>query len=190
MNTESSTIAPDLPSHGGLAARLRPAAMACIERLQAIPHSLIAALGRFSIAAVFWSSGQTKVEGFALNLVTGEFQPGWPRLSDTAVALFQDEYRLPLLAPAFAAGMAALAEHLLPLLLLVGLATRFSALGLLGMTLVIQVFVYPGAYATHGTWAAVLLYLVARGPGRLSVDHWITTRLQGRHLQPSRGAFQ
>lgn len=72
--------------------------------------------------------------------------------------------------------MAAFAEHLFPILLLVGLATRFSALALLGMTLVIQVFVYPGAYPTHGVWAAVLLYLIAQGPGALSLDRWIATR--------------
>jgi len=141
-----------------------------------IPHSVIALLGRFSIAAVFWSSGQTKVEGFALNFVSGEFQPGWPRLSDSALALFREEYKLPFLSPEIAAPMAAAAEHLLPILLLVGLATRFSALGLLVMTLVIQLFVYPGAYATHGTWAAVLLYLVARGPGAFSLDHLLARR--------------
>jgi putative oxidoreductase len=72
--------------------------------------------------------------------------------------------------------LAATAEHVLPLLILVGLATRFSALGLLGMTLVIQLFVYPGAYATHGTWAAVLLVLIAHGPGKVSLDHWIAGR--------------
>jgi putative oxidoreductase len=88
------------------------------------------------------------------------------------VALFQEEYKLPLLAPALAAPMAAVAEHVFPLLILVGLGTRFSALALLGMTLVIQVLVYPGAYATHGTWAAVLLYLIVHGPGALSLDHW------------------
>ena len=92
------------------------------------------------------------------------------------MALFQDEYKLPFMPPEVAAPMAALAEHVLPLLILIGLATRFSALALLGMTLVIQVFVYPGAYATHGTWAAVLLYLMARGPGKLSIDHWLATR--------------
>ena len=72
--------------------------------------------------------------------------------------------------------MAAAAEHLFPFLILIGLGTRFSALALLGMTLVIQVLVYPGAYATHGTWAAVLLYLMVRGPGALSVDHWLAHR--------------
>lgn len=136
-----------------------------------IPHALIALVARFSIAAVFWTSGQTKVQGFALNLVSGEFLLGWPRLSDSAVALFREEYRLPWVAPEFAAPMAALAEHVFPLLILFGLATRLSALALLGMTAVIQLLVYPGAWATHGTWAAVLLYLMANGPGRLSVDH-------------------
>lgn len=148
-------------------------AIGCLER---IPHALIAALGRFSIAAVFWNSGQTKVQGFAFDLVRGEFQLGWPRLSDSAVALFQDEYKLPLLPPEMAAVMAATAEHVFPALLLLGLATRFSALALLGMTLVIQLLVYPGAYATHGLWAAVLLYLAARGPGWLSIDHWLAQR--------------
>jgi len=147
-----------------------------IRIFERIPHSLIAVVARFSIAAVFWLSGQTKVEGFAINIVNGEFAPGWPRLSDSAVALFRDEYQLPFITPAFAAPMAALAEHVFPLLLFVGLATRFSAFALLGMTLVIQVFVYPGAYATHGTWAAVLLYLMARGPGVFSIDHWIASR--------------
>jgi putative oxidoreductase len=147
-----------------------------VGTLACIPYGAIALLARFSVAAVFWSSGQTKVQGFALNFVTGEFHLGWPALSDSAVALFREEYRLPLLPPETAAVLAASAEHLFPLLLLAGLATRFSALGLLGMTLVIQVFVYPGAYATHGTWAALLLLLAARGPGALSVDHWLAKR--------------
>lgn len=141
-----------------------------------VPHSLVALLGRFAIAAVFWKSGQTKVEGFALDFVDGQFSLGVPRLSDSALVLFSDEYRLPLLAPEIAAPLAALAEHALPVLLLVGLATRFSALGLLAMTLVIQLFVYPGAYPTHGVWATVLLYLVARGPGVFSIDHLLARR--------------
>ncbi|WP_418321173.1 DoxX family protein [Piscinibacter sakaiensis] len=147
-----------------------------VALLTLIPHSLIAFVGRFSIAAVFWSSGQTKVEGFALNIVAGEFSLGWPRLSESAVSLFEYEYQLPLIAPGLAALMAAFAEHLFPALLLIGLATRFSALALLIMTLVIQLLVYPGAYATHGTWAAVLLYLMAAGPGKLSVDHLLAKR--------------
>jgi putative oxidoreductase len=144
------------------------------DALARIPYDAIALLARFSVAAVFWNSGQTKVQGLAINFVTGEFQPGWPRLADSAVDLFRDEYRLPLLSPHFAAVAAATAEHLFPLLLLVGLATRWSALALLLMTLVIQVFVYPGAYATHGTWAALLLLLMARGAGSVSLDHALT----------------
>ena len=138
-----------------------------------LPDSLIALLGRFSIAAIFWKSGQTKIEGFAVDLVSGEFQFGWPQLSDSALELFRSEYRLPLLPPELAAPMAAFGEHLFPVLILLGLATRFSSLALLVMTLTIQIFVYPDAYPTHGVWATVLLVLIARGPGKISLDHWL-----------------
>lgn len=148
--------------------------LALFER---VPDTLIALLGRFSIAAVFWKSGQTKVEGLAIDIVNGEFTLGMPRLSDSVVPLFRDEFRLPVIPPELAAPMAAFAEHLFPILILVGLATRFSALALLVMTATIQVFVYPDAYPTHGVWAAVLLYLVARGPGALSIDHFIARRM-------------
>jgi putative oxidoreductase len=141
-----------------------------------IPHSLIALVARFSIAAVFWKSGQTKIEGLAIDIVDGRFSLGWPRLADSAVELFRDEYKVPLIPPELAASLAAVAEHLLPVLLLMGLATRLSALGLLAMTAVIQIFVYPDAYPTHGVWAAVLLYLVAMGPGAVSIDRWLMRR--------------
>jgi putative oxidoreductase len=141
-----------------------------------IPESLIALLGRFSIAAVFWNSGQTKVEGFAVNLVDGSFVFGAPRLSSSAVDLFRDEYKLPLLSPEFAAVMATVGEHVLPLLVLLGLGTRVAAFGLLVMTTVIQVLVYPGAYATHGVWAAVLLWLMTRGGGVFAIDRLIARR--------------
>jgi putative oxidoreductase len=147
-----------------------------VSAFKCIPDSLIALLGRFSIAAVFWKSGQTKIEGIAIDLIHGDFHVGWPHLSDSAVALFKEEYRLPLISPELAAPMAAFAEHFFPILLLVGFATRFSALALLIMTLVIQILVYPDAYPTHGTWAAVLLFLIARGPGKISLDHWIARR--------------
>ena len=146
------------------------------QALQRIPHSLIAFIARFSIAAVFWQSGQTKVEGFAVDLVSGTFELGMPRLSGSAVYLFSHEYKLPVLSPEFAAHAAAFCEHFFPVLILLGLATRFSALALLGMTLTIQLFVYPDAYPTHGTWIAILLYLMARGPGALSIDHLIARR--------------
>ncbi|MNF26650.1 hypothetical protein D3C76_322990 [compost metagenome] len=141
-----------------------------------IPGSLIAFVARFSIAAVFWKSGQTKVEGLAIDLVDGSFQLGLPRLANSTIPLFQSEYSVPLLAPEAAAYMATFAEHFFPVLILLGLATRFSALMLLGMTLTIQLFVYPDAYPTHGIWAAVLLYLMASGPGKLSLDQLIARR--------------
>ena len=144
-----------------------------IELMQRIPHSLIAFVARFSIAAVFWKSGQTKVEGLAIDLVSGTFEPGIPHLADSALYLFSTEYKVPLLSPEMAAHAAAFGEHVFPVLILLGFATRFSALALLGMTLTIQLFIYPDAYPTHGTWIAILLYLMARGPGVLSIDHLI-----------------
>ena len=109
------------------------------------------------MAAIFYRSGQTKVDGF-LHVTPG------------AIELFQSEYRLPLVAPEIAAHAAAYTEHLFPILLVLGLGTRISAAALLIMTLVIQVFVYPSAWPTHLTWAALLLYLVANGGGRWSAD--------------------
>lgn len=147
-----------------------------ISIFSGIPDSLIALLGRFSIATVFWQSGQTKIKGLVIDFVNGEFQFAWPALSDSAIELFRSEYRLPLISPELAAPLAALAEHIFPLLILFGLATRFSALVLLFMTLVIQIFVYPDAYPTHGVWATVLLYLMAKGPGKLSLDYGFARR--------------
>ncbi|HRJ68954.1 MAG TPA: DoxX family protein [Beijerinckiaceae bacterium] len=141
-----------------------------------IPHTLIALVGRIAIAGTFWKSGQTKVQGFALDLFEGRFELGWPRFADSTVDLFRDEYKLPLLPPEFAALAATLAEHFFPVLILIGLATRLSAAALLVMTLVIQVFVYPSAWAIHGTWAAVLLWLMSGGAGTISVDHMLRKR--------------
>jgi putative oxidoreductase len=118
---------------------------------------VLALVARVGIGAVFFYSGRTKVEG-------------WLSVTDSAVALFADEYKLPFLSPEIGAHLAAYAEHLFPLLLLLGLFTRFSALALLGMTLVIQVFVYPAAWPTHLSWAAILLMLVGRGGGGWSLD--------------------
>lgn len=170
-----------LTSSGGAAkAGLVPRLTALIHSVNGLmgqlPNTLLAFIARFSIAAVFWKSGQTKIEGLAIDIVSGTFTLGVPRLSDNAVFLFKEEYKLPILSPELGATLAALGEHILPVFILLGLATRLSALGLLVMTLVIQLFVYPDAYATHGTWAAVLLYLMAHGPGKLSIDAWIANR--------------
>ena len=122
-----------------------------------VPDDLLALACRFSMAAIFFLSGRTKVEGFLT-------------ITDSAYELFRSEYKLPLVPPEIAAHLAAYAEHLFPLLLVLGLFTRLSALALLGMTLTIQLFVYPDAWPTHLSWAAALLYLVGRGPGTFSLD--------------------
>ncbi len=127
--------------------------------LQRFPDSLLLLGARLFPAAVFWQSGQTKVDGWQLN--------------ESALYLFQEEYRLPILDPLLAAHLAAISEHLFPLMLVLGLATRLSAFALLGMTLVIQCFVYPDAWPTHGTWAVLLLWVLVRGPGVVSLDHLI-----------------
>lgn len=153
MNAHPATPASTRPTL--LAQRIR--LLDAIDRR--VSHPLLALGARLSMAGVFLMSGRTKVEG-------------WLSVSDSAVSLFADEYRLPLLPPALAAHLATYAEHLLPLLLVLGLATRLSAAGLLAMTLVIQVFVYPAAWATHLSWATLLLYLIGRGPGAWSLDAW------------------
>lgn len=132
------------------------------EKLNAIPHWAIALLARIGVAGVFWRSGQTKVDGW--------------QIAENTFYLFEDEYQVPLLAPEVAAYMATIAEHVFPVLLILGLASRLGALGLLGMTIVIQAFVYPMSWPDHAMWAAVLAYILARGPGCLSLDHLIAKR--------------
>ena len=124
-----------------------------------IPDGLIQLVNRIAIANIFWRSGQTKVTGF--------------HIREETFYLFKEEYKVPLLPSDLAAYLATTAEHVLPILLLIGLATRLSALGLLGMTLVIQLFVIPGGWPEHLLWFAVLLPIIARGPGAISLDHWI-----------------
>ncbi|RZL65154.1 MAG: DoxX family protein [Variovorax sp.] len=150
--TTTATAQDDTPSEG----RTRWNAIADgLTRL--LPHDLLALVNRIGIAAIFFFSGRTKVDGFLT-------------LTDGAYELFRTEYKLPLIPPEIAAHLAAYAEHLFPLLLVLGLFTRLSALALLGMTLAIQFFVYPDAWPTHLSWAGLLLYLVGRGGGAFSLD--------------------
>lgn len=125
------------------------------------PEGLVLAFVRVVLAGIFWRSGQTKVE------------PGtWFSLTDATRELFRTEYSGVPLPPELAAPMANAAEHILPILLVAGLFTRLSALGLVGMTMVIQLFVYPDAWWTeHSLWVALALVLVLRGGGVLSLDH-------------------
>lgn len=130
---------------------------------RATPHSLLALVNRLAMAGVFWFSARTKVDG-------------WFHITDGTYQLFSDEYQVPLLPPEFAAQMATVSEHLFAVLLVLGLFTRFAALSLLGMTLVIQLFVYPDAWPTHLSWAGLLLYLAGRGGGAVSVDRLLFGR--------------
>lgn len=127
------------------------------QRFDLIPPDALALVLRIFPAMVFWQSGRTKVEG----LFT---------FKDSTWFLFKEEFALPLIPSDLAAVLATTAEHVLPILLILGLCTRFAALGLLIMTVVIQIFVYPDAWVTHGLWGAALLALAAQGPGRLSLD--------------------
>lgn len=129
------------------------------DLMESIPYALVALITRISIGGVFWQSGQTKVDGW--------------HISASAIELFRNEYRLPLIDPTVAAYLSATAEHLFPILLVLGLATRFAALALLIMTLIIEIFVYPDAWPIHGTWAACFLILMTRGSGVISVDGMI-----------------
>lgn len=126
---------------------------------QRFPEDFVLIGARLFPAIVFWMSGRTKVEGFMIK--------------DSTFTLFQYEYDLPVIPHEWAAVLATFAEHFFPLLLIFGLGSRLAALALLAMTLVIQIFVYPGAWVTHGLWAIALLTVLMKGPGRLSLDKLI-----------------
>jgi putative oxidoreductase len=137
------------------AVRKAPAMTGLLSRV--IPGSALLLVARLGIAAVFFQSGRTKVEGFLT-------------IKDSTYDLFASEYALPLIPSNVAAHLATYAEHLFPVLLVLGLFTRFSAFALLAMTTVIEIFVYPDAWPTHLTWAGLLLPLIARGGGGSSLD--------------------
>ena len=139
---------PFFPSLYGRAAGLA-------EQLLTPPVLLL--VQRLGIAAVFFLSGRTKVTGL-FTLTDGTFE------------LFRTDYHLPLIPPMIAAYAATVSEHLFSVLLVLGLFTRLSAAALLGMTVVIEIFVYPDAWPTHLSWAGLLLPLIACGGGKLSLD--------------------
>jgi putative oxidoreductase len=154
----SHTAAPEVSS---------PPAFAFIgyllRQIDRVPYALLALPLRLAVATVFWNSAMAKLANW-----------------DTTLALFVDEYQVPLLPPQAAAYMAATIELTTPVLLLLGLFTRFASLVLLGMTAVIEIFVYPQAWPTHIQWAAMLLVLLCRGPGKLSIDHVLWRHFGGR----------
>ena len=137
-----------------------PILVRVLHRLDCVPYSLLAIPLRLAVATVFWNSAMTKLANW-----------------DTAIALFTDEYHLPLLSPDVAAYLATGIELTAPVLLVLGLLTRPAAAVLLAMTAVIEIFVYPQAWPTHLQWAAMLLVLLCRGAGKVSIDHWLRQRL-------------
>jgi putative oxidoreductase len=140
-----------------------PTTLATARPTRLLPDALLLLVARLGIAAVFFQSGRTKVEGFL-------------SIKPSTYDLFASEYRLPLIPSDWAARLATGAEHLFPLLLVLGLSTRISALALLGMTTVIEIFVYPDAWPTHLSWAALLLPLAVRGGGKWSLDQLLRQR--------------
>jgi putative oxidoreductase len=151
-------LAPATPRRSGLLALV----IAAIAWLDGVPYALLAVPLRAAVATVFWNSAMAKLANW-----------------ETTVELFTEEYKVPLLPPEIAANMALSIELTTPVLLILGLFTRAAALVLLGMTTVIEIFVYPQAWPTHIQWAAMLLVLLCRGAGALSLDHLIWRRIAG-----------
>ncbi|TXI90992.1 MAG: DoxX family protein [Cupriavidus sp.] len=135
-----------------------------------VPDALLLLVARLGAAAIFFLSGRTKVDGLL-------------HIKDSTYSLFETEYQLPLVPSDIAAHAATYSEHLFPILLVLGLFTRVGALALLGMTLVIEIFVYPDAWPTHLSWAGLLLPLVVRGGG-----DWTLDRLLGLERASGRAA--
>jgi len=131
--------------------------------IESVPYTALAIPLRLAVATVFWNSAMTKLANW-----------------DTAVSLFVEEYKVPFISPELAAYMAVSIELTTPILLVLGLLTRPAALVLLGMTTFIEVFVYPQAWPTHIQWAAMMLVLLCRGPGTLSLDHLLWRRFSAR----------
>lgn len=141
------------------------------EWLARIPLSIIQLAMRIAVGAVFFNSGLLKINSW-------EF----------AIKLFEDEYKVPLLDPALAARLATFNELTFPMLLFLGLATRLATLPLLGMVAVIQTFIYPQAWTEHLLWASILVFLLTRGPGSFSLDHFIERHFAGRERNGPRSA--
>lgn len=155
---------PQAVNDAGMLSRLASLASTIIRKLEAVSYdTLLSTPARIFIAVTFFLSGRTKVDGFLT-------------LKPSAYYLFQYEYKIPIIPAPIAAHIAAYSEHLFPILLILGLASRLSAAALLGMTAVIEIFVYPDAWLTHLGWATALAFILFRGPGALSLDHLIRRR--------------
>jgi putative oxidoreductase len=143
-----------------------------LRLLSMLPESAIQLISRFAVASVFWNSAQTKITGGEL---FGQSWKFW-NVTDNTLFLFQYEYTVPALSHQVAAYLATFGEFFLSLAIVFGIATRLGALGLLAMTAVIQIFVYPQAWGVHILWASILLYLIKRGGGKISLDYFLAKR--------------
>ena len=157
MTARSATL-----GEPAILARRLSQAIALLDRF---PPSLLQLMFRIAIAVVFWSSGLTKIASW-----------------DTTVALFRNEYMVPILPPEIAAVMSATFELSCSVLIVVGLAMRLATLPLLGMTFVIEVFVYPEFWTMHLMWATILLFLLTKGPGAFSLDHYAGRILRAKGI--------
>jgi putative oxidoreductase len=149
----------DLPVAGGW--RERVAALR--TTLERFPLSLLQVMARLGVGAGFFNSGLTKIASW-----------------QSTVVLFRDEYKVPVLPAELAASLAATVELTCPVLLVLGLATRLATLPMLGMTFVIEAFVYPEDWIEHLTWATLLLFILTRGPGTIALDRWLAPLVLGR----------
>lgn len=140
------------------------------QSLSRVPLSLLQLLMRIGIGAVFFNAGLLKYQSWQVTLL-----------------LFRDEYKVPLADPALIARMATFNELVFSTLLVLGLATRLATLPFLGMIVVIQTFVYPNAWVEHLVWTSILLFLLTRGAGTLSLDHVISRRFALRQGSSSQG---
>lgn len=139
-----------------------------------VPDAFLLLVARLGIAGVFFTSGRTKVDGII-------------HITDATYELFRTEYALPLIPPDIAAVAATWSEHVFSILLVLGLFTRLSALALFMMTLTIEIFVYPDAWPTHLSWAAILLPLIFRGGGAWSADSWLRGLRERGAVEARRG---
>jgi putative oxidoreductase len=134
----------------------RGAVTGWLGRLSRVPLGVHQLLFRLGVATTFMRAGMTKASSW-----------------ESTVALFRDEYRVPVFSPELAATLATAFELGCSTLLILGLGTRLATLPLLGMIATIQLFVYPDAWPEHLVWGSILLFLLTWGPGAISLDHLI-----------------
>jgi putative oxidoreductase len=151
---------------GSTAPSLHERARAVIAWLDRFPLAILQLMMRIGVGAIYWNAGLTKIASW-----------------QTTVVLFRDEYRVPLLPPELAAYMATAVELSCPVLLFLGLAARLATLPMLAQALVIQVFVYPEDWIEHLNWASMLLFILTRGSGVISLDRVLAPAILGRNAR-------